>query len=218
MNNPTLEIVHGQVFTTSLDIGRCFEKAHRVVIRAIENILPNLSESFLQLNFEKIIGGEPVRKLTGDPAKIGGVTCSKLSSQIPYIYRLTKNGFAMIALGFTGEKAIQFREAYITRFDEMETRLKEMESAQTRRHIKEQSVQLLLPNLKEVFLNDRPSISVSSAYDLMIIRGLYIPPISKNQIIGLIKKGALEGYKNNHKWHIYQDSFAEWLKIRKLSA
>jgi Rha family phage regulatory protein len=39
-------------------------------------------------------------------------------------YLLTKNGFALIVMGFTGRKAIAFKEAYINRFDQMEQFIK----------------------------------------------------------------------------------------------
>lgn len=40
------------------------------------------------------------------------------------MYLLTRNGFLMLALGYKGERAIHLRKAVITRFSEMEERLK----------------------------------------------------------------------------------------------
>lgn len=37
---------------------------------------------------------------------------------------MTRDGFTFLAMGFTGERAAQFKEAYISAFNEMENRLK----------------------------------------------------------------------------------------------
>lgn len=42
---------------------------------------------------------------------------------------MDKNGFAFIAMGFSGKKAARFKEAYIDRFDEMEKALKDLNVA-----------------------------------------------------------------------------------------
>ncbi|MBR1486410.1 MAG: Rha family transcriptional regulator, partial [Synergistaceae bacterium] len=39
-------------------------------------------------------------------------------------YVLTRDGFTALAMGFTGEKANRFKEAYIKRFNEMEAQIK----------------------------------------------------------------------------------------------
>ncbi|MEZ5671872.1 MAG: Rha family transcriptional regulator, partial [Thiotrichaceae bacterium] len=39
------------------------------------------------------------------------------------MYYITKDGFIFLAMGFTGEKAAQIEEAYITAFNRMEAQL-----------------------------------------------------------------------------------------------
>ncbi len=39
------------------------------------------------------------------------------------MYRLTKDGFIFLVMGFTGEKAAQIKEAYIAAFNQMEAEL-----------------------------------------------------------------------------------------------
>jgi len=39
-------------------------------------------------------------------------------------YQITKDGFVFLAMGFTGKKAAQFKEAYITAFNDMEAQLR----------------------------------------------------------------------------------------------
>jgi Rha family phage regulatory protein len=40
-------------------------------------------------------------------------------------YRITRDGFVFLAMGFTGTKAAQFKEAYINVFNQMEKQLNE---------------------------------------------------------------------------------------------
>jgi len=89
--------------TTSLKIAEIFEKSHKNVLRDIANL--ECSDGFRRLNFELtqidfLMPSGGVRK---DPA-----------------YEITKNGFAFLAMGFTGAKAAQFKETYISEFDRME--------------------------------------------------------------------------------------------------
>ncbi|MPM83829.1 hypothetical protein SDC9_130898 [bioreactor metagenome] len=38
-------------------------------------------------------------------------------------YRMTRDGFTLLAMGFTGKKALQFKLAYIDAFNRMEAKL-----------------------------------------------------------------------------------------------
>ncbi|ELT2492698.1 Rha family transcriptional regulator [Campylobacter coli] len=102
-----------QVFCTSLDVAKVFGKRHDNVLRDIENILNDLREigtSNDLLNF-----GEVVRISKTTNPKNG-----KLVSRKMPIYNLTRDGFSLLAMGFTGKKALQFKIAFINAFNEME--------------------------------------------------------------------------------------------------
>ena len=100
-------IIHGkQAITTSLKVAEIFGKSHAHVLRDIQKL--ECSEDFRQSNF----GLSSVEQKMPN----GGV------KNIP-AYNITKNGFAFLAFGFTGAKAAQFKEAYITAFDSMEKQL-----------------------------------------------------------------------------------------------
>ena len=43
-------------------------------------------------------------------------------------YRITRDGFVALAMGFTGRKADEFKEAYINRFNEMEEHIRMLQS------------------------------------------------------------------------------------------
>lgn len=87
-----------QIITSSLDIAHYFGKQHKDIIKKIEQA--ECSNDFSQRNFSL---AEYI-DTQGKPRKS---------------YQITRDGFFFAALGFTGKKAAQFREAYINAFNEM---------------------------------------------------------------------------------------------------
>ena len=93
-------------------IAEIFEKEHFHVLRDIARITETksgLSEDFVNQHFRK----DSYKDSTG--------------RKLP-CYRLTRNGFVILVMGYTGEKAMRFKERYIKRFDEMEEQIKYLQS------------------------------------------------------------------------------------------
>lgn len=191
MIKPTLQIEAGQIVASSVDVAHNFERRHDIVLRAISELLPHVSEGF------------SLRNITES-------TYTDSRGKQQRCYHLTRDGFAMIALGFTGEKAIKFREAYVTRFSEMEAYLR-------RKQYRERLLGTpTISDAVQVALgNARGEFSLTFAIGLMTVRGLNLPPISRDALVKLIKTGVIEGFKHDRQWHVYQDSFAAWLDRRK---
>lgn len=96
---------------TSLQVAEAFGKEHFNVLRDIETILLQVPENFRKLNFE-------VSEYTIQNPLTGG--------ELPKpMYLLTKDAFTLLTMGYTGEKAMAFKVAYIARFNEMERELAE---------------------------------------------------------------------------------------------
>ncbi len=97
---------------TSLDVADSFEKRHKDVLRAI-NTLP-LSEDFRRRNYA------PATYLDrqGKPRPM---------------FVMTQDGFSMAVMGFSGEKATAFKEAYITAFRTTWNELEAMREAERQR-------------------------------------------------------------------------------------
>lgn len=108
LNNLGIFVQNGKrrIVVSSRDVARVFEKEHKNVLRDIQNL--HCSESFTQLNFEL----STYEDATG--------------RELPQ-YLMTRDGFVILAMGFTGEKAMQFKEAYIAAFNAMEKVLLEEE-------------------------------------------------------------------------------------------
>lgn len=106
IKNPKYDLYEksGQIFCDSLQIAETFNKRHSDVLRTIEVILKQdngLSENFTQRNFAL----SDYKDSTGKKNKL---------------YLLTKDGFTIITMGYTGKKAMRFKEVYITKFNKME--------------------------------------------------------------------------------------------------
>lgn len=92
--------------TTSRAVAEQFGKQHKNVIRDIETLVSQLkiepaTANFAELNFIQI--DQPDAQGKPRPA-----------------YLLTRDGFTLLAMGFTGAKAVQFKVAYINAFNRME--------------------------------------------------------------------------------------------------
>ncbi|WP_440867625.1 Rha family transcriptional regulator [Symbiopectobacterium purcellii] len=99
---PEITAVDGRAVTTSIAIAEYFRKLHKNVIQKIESL--ECSQKFSELNFQPVeyIDAKGERR----PA-----------------YQITRDGFAFLAMGFTGKRAALFKEAYITAFNTMEQAL-----------------------------------------------------------------------------------------------
>lgn len=108
-----------QPVTTSLKIAEVFSKEHKSVIRAINNIIGGLRnlEDEGRFNFEPVNG----HKIVPVNFYLDSYTDSKNEKRKQYI--VTRDGFTLLAMGFTGAKALQFKLAYINAFNEMEKKL-----------------------------------------------------------------------------------------------
>lgn len=104
---PALTVVDGKITTTSNQVAQHFGKRHDAVLRAIRNL--ECSADFRLHNFaETVVSRE-------NPS--GGAAIESKA------YRLTRDGFAFLAMGFTGKEAAQWKEAYINAFNKMEAEL-----------------------------------------------------------------------------------------------
>jgi phage regulatory protein, rha family len=95
------EVVGEEVFATSLQIAQVFGKSHKNVLRTIDN-LPQ--DNFFNTNFK-------INKRTD---LFGAVTRSEK------YYNLTRDGFSLLVMGFTGQKAYQWKIEFIKAFNKME--------------------------------------------------------------------------------------------------
>ena len=98
-----LKVCDERVLVSSRDVARVFGKLHKDVMKSIRNLY--CSAEFNRRNFAPV-----------------GYRDEKGESRPEYL--MTRDGFTFLAMGFSGEKAGQFKEAYINEFNRMEAELK----------------------------------------------------------------------------------------------
>lgn len=96
----------GKLLVSSRNVAEVFEKEHKNVLQDVRAVIAACSQDFARLNFQ-----------------LGSYKDANNQERPEYL--LTKDGFTMLAMGYTGVKAMQFKEAYINRFNEMATQLKQ---------------------------------------------------------------------------------------------
>lgn len=97
-----------QVFCTSLDVAKVFGKRHDNVLADIKLILNDLRK----------IG------TSNDLSNFGLVKYKDKKGELRPAYQISRDGFSLLAMGFTGKKALQFKIAFINAFNEMENIIK----------------------------------------------------------------------------------------------
>ena len=119
-----------QVKTNSVLVAKVFNKEHGKVMRDIANL--KCSNDFRAANF-------------GLSSYV-----NEQNKEFP-MYEMTKDGFTFLVMGYTGQKAAEFKEAYINAFNEMEVELKSQQTKQlSAAESLLQSVQLLVAHERQL--------------------------------------------------------------------
>lgn len=120
---------NGKLLTSSLLVAKTFGKAHDKVLRNIREI--SCSEGFRAANF-------------------GETTYNDAQGKTQPMYHLTRDGFTLLVMGYTGKKAMEFKEAYINAFNQMEQTLKNQTQTLSELEILARSAQALLEQSKRL--------------------------------------------------------------------
>ncbi|VVM78692.1 hypothetical protein PS663_02202 [Pseudomonas fluorescens] len=109
-----VEFVDGKATTTSLDVAKHFRKRHDDVLKRIRTL--ECSPEFTLRNFAE---------------------CSRPGSNNkpePF-FRMTRDGFTILCMGFTGKEAMHWKESYINAFNKMEQVLIEQPEILAHQHL-----------------------------------------------------------------------------------
>lgn len=99
-----------QALTTSLKVAETFSKNHRDVLRSIKNLTAQNCA---------------VKKMFVESTYVNG------KGQEQPMYYMNRDGFTLLAMGFTGKDAMKFKLEYIEAFNKMEQMIKEQALPQT---------------------------------------------------------------------------------------
>lgn len=96
--NELINIINDEAVTTSLLIAEYFNKRHDTVLRSIEGLISENTKSWFQKSTYKVDGN---------------------NKSYP-MYYINRDGFSLLAMGFTGKKALEWKVKYIEAFNQME--------------------------------------------------------------------------------------------------
>jgi len=103
--NPIVFIKGGEVFANSRDVASYFDKEHRSVLKSIDDLIAQDGDlglhNFVQTPYVEPQNGQTYRSFDMD-----------------------REGFELLAMGFTGTKALKWKRSYIRAFKTMEDELR----------------------------------------------------------------------------------------------
>lgn len=163
---------------SSLDVAETFEKEHRNVLADIRNI----EESISSAEFSALFHTDLYKAANG---------------KMNPMYLMTRDGFTLLAMGYTGEKAMQFKLAYIKQFNAMEKALQGKLLEREKGIAVRQSLTKALQQSTE---NERMHGHAYSTYTNCIYKVLF--GMNANQLrekLGIGKKDNLRDYLSSEE-------------------
>ena len=152
-----------QVCTSSFKVAEFFEKNHPDVVRAIDRLRDKMQSTDFQCDAKmssEIIFEEHFEDI---PQPNGGTKKGKY-------FIMNKDAFTLLAMGFTGKRALKFKVDYINAFNKMEAELKSQQTKQlSAAESLLQSVQLLVAHERQLAILEHNQKNmqgaISSLYD-----------------------------------------------------
>ena len=104
--NPVVRIDNGEVMADSRDVATYFGKRHDHVLRDIDGLIghaPDLGDR----QFQRVSSPHPT-----------------IPGRVDRSFKMTRDGFSLLAMGFTGAKALKWKLRYIDAFNAMDAELR----------------------------------------------------------------------------------------------
>lgn len=108
--SPNLTVAAGKIWASSQDVAHAFGKRHDLLLRDLDRMMADLPSDFCLLNFEETEQNRP------SPMVLGAVIRSRA-------IRMTRDGFTLLVMGFTGAQAMRFKILWLEAFNRMEEEL-----------------------------------------------------------------------------------------------
>ncbi|WP_296875113.1 phage regulatory protein/antirepressor Ant [Thomasclavelia sp.] len=103
MNEIEIKVENDQMLVTSLQVAKNFNKNHQHILRDIKNLIGGV-QNWTDLFYESSYVNEQNKQ------------------EYP-MYLMTRDGFTLLAMGFTGKEALEWKLKYIKAFNDMEAKL-----------------------------------------------------------------------------------------------
>lgn len=244
-NNPQalVKSVNGVMVADSLQVADSFGKQHSHVLRAIENLITSLSAEEAAVSdeewmYEKIAGSSQSKiGLAGDAQPNFGLSekyfipdaYSDKQGKERKHYWLTRDGFSLLVMGFTGPAALHWKLLYIEAFNKMEQALRSnVDIRQLVTQITTDVLRTVLPDIRQavepspeiedgrvhnarrldfLYGNDEALPNFLTVYDIRDYLG-----IGQRQAYELVKSEGFPAKKLCNSYRIPKDDFLDWVK------
>ena len=172
-----------QVITTSLLVAETFEKEHRNVLKAIRKLMSATNVAVAQMFDETTYVNEQGKEQP--------------------MFVMNRDGFTLLAMGFSGEKALEFKVKYINAFNKMEAELKSQQTKQlSAAESLLQSVQLLVAHERQLSLLETQQKNMQGAINTLYdeVYGMkFQTDLIRQKLNNEIERYTVIGYCSLHK-------------------
>lgn len=206
---------NGVLVADSLEVAERFGKSHKNVLQTIDNLVTNLAAEFSATN------AEPESYFIPSDYQNRGKTYKK--------YLLTRDGFSLLVIGFTGPAALHWKLLYIEAFNKMEQTLRSnVDIHQLVTQITTDVLRTVLPDIRQavepppeiddgrvhnsrrldfLYGNDEALPNFLTVYDIRDYLG-----IGQRQAYELVKSEGFPTKKLGNSYRIPKEDFLEWVR------
>lgn len=206
---------NGVLVADSLEVAERFGKSHKNVLQTIDNLVTNLAAEFSATNAESESYFIP------SDYQNRGKTYKK--------YLLTRDGFSLLVMGFTGPAALHWKLLYIEAFTKMEQTLRgNADLRQLVTQITTDVLRTVLPDIRQavepppeiedgrvhnsrrldfLYGNDEALPNFLTVYDIRDYLG-----IGQRQAYELVKSEGFPAKKLGNSYRIPKNDFLDWVK------
>lgn len=171
-----VRIENDQAITDSRNVAEVFGKEHRNVLRAIDGMKGGL------LNFEQTFKESTAKDSQGKDQRI---------------YLMNRDGFTLLAMGFTGQAAMEWKVKYLEAFNKMEAAL------QSDDYIVARAQQILSKRIEDQQRQIEEMKPKADYFDALVDHKLNLSFRDTAKEIGVREKNFIEWLINNR--YIYRD-------------
>lgn len=206
---------NGVLVADSLEVAERFGKSHKNVLQTIDNLVTSLAAEFSATN------AEPESYFIPSDYQNRGKTYKK--------YLLTRDGFSLLVMGFTGPAALHWKLLYIEAFNKMEQTLRgNADLRQLVTQITTDVLRTVLPDIRQavepppeiedgrvhnsrrldfLYGNDEALPNFLTVYDIRDYLG-----IGQRQAYELVKSEGFPAKKLGNSYRIPKADFLDWVK------
>lgn len=202
MNELVFKGQNDQVVTTSLKVAEVFEKQHKDVLESIRELIKGSADFSANPMFDETIYTHPQN-----------------GQQYP-MFIMNRDGFTLLAMGFNGKKALQFKIEYIKAFNKMEAELKGKFqvpttfaealrlAAEQQEKIEEQQKLIEVQTPKAEFYDE--VVDSKDAIDMQAVAKVINMGIGRNKLFDFLRNNKVL-MQNNQPYQYYID--LGWFRV-----